>query len=351
MSLVLDGVSKTYGNTEVLRPITLQIPKGEFLTVLGPSGSGKTTILRLVGGFTQPTSGRVVLNGKDLGRVPTNKRPFNTVFQDYALFPHMTVAQNVGYGLMIRRMPKAEVTRIVTQALDVVGLSEFPKRYSSELSGGQRQRVALARAIVCEPEVVLLDEPLSALDAELRRQMQVFLKNLQRQIGATFLFVTHDQQEAISMSDRLVVMNVGGVEQIGTPEDIYYRPQTPFVASFFGDNNLCDAEIDGDGRLATPFGTIARPEGVAASRRKVTIAMRPELFGLGSREGALSFAAKVEDIRFAGASSHLVVRAGEPEMALTVKVTSEPGMHHYESGEPVTLSIKSSDIAVVEHAS
>ncbi len=351
MSLVLDGVSKTYGNTEVLRPITLEIPKGEFLTVLGPSGSGKTTILRLVGGFTQPTSGSVVLNGRDLGRVPTNKRPFNTVFQDYALFPHMTVAQNVGYGLMIRRMPKADVSRIVTRALDVVGLSDFPKRYPSELSGGQRQRVALARAIVCEPEVVLLDEPLSALDAELRRQMQVFLKDLQRKIGATFLFVTHDQQEAISMSDRLVVMNVGGVEQIGTPEDIYYRPQTPFVASFFGDNNLCDAEFDGEGRLVTPFGTIACPQGVASARRKVTIAMRPELFSLGAREDTLTFAAKVEDIRFAGASSHLVVRAGAPEMALTVKVTSTPGMHHFQAGEAVTLSIKNNDIAVVEQPS
>ncbi len=349
MQLLLDGVSKIYGSTEVLRPITLEVPKGEFLTVLGPSGSGKTTILRLIGGFTQPSGGRILLNGKDLERVPTNKRPFNTVFQDYALFPHMTVAQNVGYGLMIRRMPKPEVARIVTRTLGVVGLSDFPGRYPAELSGGQRQRVALARAIVCEPEVVLLDEPLSALDAELRRQMQVFLKDLQRQIGATFLFVTHDQQEAISMSDRLVVMNMGGVEQIGSPEDIYYRPETPFVAGFFGDNNLCEAEIDGDGRLVTPFGIVERPQRAAAGIRKVMIAMRPELFALGPRDGALAFQATVENIAFAGASSHLRVRAGAPEVALTVKVTSTPGMQRFEAGDAVTLSVNGSDVAVVEH--
>ena len=350
MTLVLDGISKRYGTTEVLRPIDLEIPKGEFLTVLGPSGSGKTTILRLIGGFTMPSSGRIMLDGSDLSRMPTNKRPFNTVFQDYALFPHMTVAQNVGYGLMIRRTPKKEIASVVTKALAVVGLSDFPARYPGELSGGQRQRVALARAIVCEPEVVLLDEPLSALDAELRRQMQLFLKNLQRQIGATFLFVTHDQQEAISMSDRLVVMNFGGVEQIGTPEDIYYHPKTPFVAGFFGDNNICDAEIDSAGRLVTPFGTFSRPDGLAEGKRAVKIAMRPELFALDPHEDTLEIAATLDSVVFAGAISQLMVTAGTPRQALTVKVTSVPGRHAFESGAALPLYVRRNDIAVVETA-
>lgn len=349
MTLVLDGISKSYGLVEVLRPVDLEIPDGEFLTVLGPSGSGKTTILRLIGGFIQPSGGRILLNGKDLSRIPTNRRPFNTVFQDYALFPHMTVAENVGYGLMIRRSPKPERDKVVKEALEVVGLKDFPSRYPAELSGGQRQRVALARAMVCEPEVVLLDEPLSALDAELRRQMQVFLKDLQRKIGTTFLFVTHDQQEAISMSDRLVVMNFGGVEQIGTPKEIYYSPATPFVAGFFGDNNLCDAEIDGAGNLDTPFGAVSLPKSLSRGRRKVMIAMRPELFALGSAEGALNIDATIEDIIFAGAISHLRLRTPHPDIQITVKLTSGPDMPRFDPGAAITVSIRAADIAVVEH--
>src|SRR4051794_16732310 len=240
MGLTFDAVSKSYGRIEVLRPLSLDVGDGEFLTILGPSGSGKTTTLRMAAGFTQPTSGRISFSGKDITQTPTNRRPFNTVFQDYALFPHMTVATNVGYGLIVRGRPKAEIRKKVAETVEIVGLGAMLDRYPSQLSGGQKQRVALARAIVCEPELILLDEPLSALDAELRRQMQLFLKDLQRRLAITFLFVTHDQEEAITMSDRIVVMNKGRIEQIGAPKDIYYAPATLFVARFFGDNNIIE---------------------------------------------------------------------------------------------------------------
>ncbi len=213
----LAGIGKSYGAVTVLQPFDLEIGDGEFLTILGPSGSGKTTILRMLGGFTAPSTGRILLDGTDITDTPIFRRPFNTVFQDYALFPHMTVARNVGYGLRMRRRPRAEVEKRVAEALAVVGLADKAGRHPGELSGGQRQRVALARAIICEPRVVLLDEPLAALDAGLRRSMQEFLKDLQRRIRTTFVFITHDQEEAIAMSDRIVVMDHGRVEQVGTP--------------------------------------------------------------------------------------------------------------------------------------
>ncbi|MCR8725388.1 ABC transporter ATP-binding protein [Frigidibacter sp. ROC022] len=350
MALQLEALSKSYGTVEVLRPIDLEIKDGEFLTLLGPSGSGKTTILRMIGGFTQPSGGRILLDGQDLARVPTNKRPFNTVFQDYALFPHMSVAKNVGYGLSIRRMPKDEIARAVQEALDTVGLGSFHDRSPAELSGGQRQRVALARAIVCRPRIVLLDEPLSALDAALRRQMQGFLKDLQRQIGTTFLFVTHDQQEALTMSDRMVVMNVGSVEQIGSPKDIYYRPRTRFVASFIGDNNLCEADIDADGRLVTPMGATARPDGVEAAPRRVLMAVRPELISLSPRDNALETEAEVLSVEFAGAGSDMTLRLPGIETPFTARITSEPGQTPPAPGARQSIWIRRDDIAVVEKA-
>jgi ABC-type Fe3+/spermidine/putrescine transport system ATPase subunit len=347
MGLTLDGISKSYGPLEVLRPVNLEIPDGEFLTVLGPSGSGKTTILRLVGGFIQPTHGRILLDGRDLSHVPTNKRPFNTVFQDYALFPHMTVAANVGYGLMIRRKAPAEIKRIVTDALDIVGLGAFPARYPAELSGGQRQRVALARAIVCEPRIVLLDEPLSALDAELRRQMRGFLKDLQRKIGTTFLFVTHDQEEAITMSDRLVVMNVGGIEQVGTPKDIYYAPRTPFVAGFFGENNLFDGRV-ADGVLNTPFGPVPLPAGTPAEAGPVLLAMRPERISPTAREGGLNILGRIADLTFGGSASFLIlVTDAVPTQPLLVRLSSERYPTGLEPGAALTVSIDPADIAIV----
>ena len=216
---------------------------GEFLTLLGPSGSGKTTVLRLIGGFTEASSGQILFDGQDITQLPANRRPFNTVFQDYALFPHMTVLQNAGYGPLVQRRTGDDTRKLIDETLDIVGLSALRDRYPAQLSGGQKQRVALARAIICQPKVILLDEPLAALDATLRRQMQVFLKQIQRRIDTTFVFVTHDQDEAITMSDRIVVMNLGRIEQVGRRRDLYFSPRTRFVAGFFGDNNLISGTV------------------------------------------------------------------------------------------------------------
>lgn len=347
MGLVLDAVSKSYGSVAVLRPVSLEIADGEFLTLLGPSGSGKTTLLRLIGGFTQPGGGRILFDGQDLTKVPTNRRPFNTVFQDYALFPHMSVADNVGYGLMIRGRPKKEIAAIVAEALETVGLGHLLGRYPAALSGGQRQRVALARAIVCAPRLILLDEPLSALDAGLRQQMQVFLKDLQRRIGTTFLFVTHDQDEAIALSDRIVVMEAGGIEQVGTPKQIYYAPQTPFVARFFGDNNHLPAIVTAGGALETPLFTTALPAGIAPGARALSLAIRPERISLTPLEGAVAIAAAVESVRFAGPVSHIGLKtaAGLP---LIVKQTSVSGLEALGEGVAVTAFIRPDDMAGVE---
>lgn len=264
--LELQGVSKSYGDAAVLKPTDLTVLQGEFLTILGPSGSGKTTILRLIGGFTTPSSGRVCLGGEDLSRTPIHRRPFNTVFQDYALFPHMRVRQNVGYGLRVRGVPRAEVARRVAEVLAIVELSDKADRFPADLSGGQRQRVALARAIICQPRLVLLDEPLAALDAELRRAMQTFLKDLQQRIATTFIFVTHDQDEAMAISDRIVVMDHGGIEQLGSPREIYDHPKSRFVAGFFGESNILPADLRG--RCADPQARwiAIRPERVKVSR-------------------------------------------------------------------------------------
>jgi len=237
------GVRKTFGEVVAVDDVELDVGAGEFFSMLGPSGSGKTTMLRLVAGFETPTAGAILLHGTDVTSLPPFDRDVNTVFQDYALFPHMTVEQNVAYGLMVRRVPKADRGRRVAEALEAVRLSGFERRKPSQLSGGQRQRVALARALVNRPRVLLLDEPLGALDLKLREQMQLELKALQRDVGITFLFVTHDQGEALTMSDRIAVFNHGRIEQVGSPTEIYERPASPFVAGFVGTSNLLTGAI------------------------------------------------------------------------------------------------------------
>lgn len=233
-----DRVSCVFGSVIAVDDVSFDIEEGEFFTLLGPSGSGKTTCLRMVAGFQYPTAGHVYIHGKDDTRLPPFERDVNTVFQDYALFPHMTVRDNVAYGLMVRGVPKRERHRRADEMLELVRLSGYGDRKPAELSGGQRQRVALARALINKPRVLLLDEPLGALDQKLREEMQVELKQLQRQVGITFVFVTHDQTEALSMSDRLAVFNHGRVEQIGTPAEVYDRPATEFVAQFVGTSNI-----------------------------------------------------------------------------------------------------------------
>ncbi|MBL1098760.1 ABC transporter ATP-binding protein [Streptomyces coffeae] len=234
----LQSLRKSFGKTEAVAGVDLEISDGEFFSMLGPSGSGKTTVLRMIAGFEPPTGGTIELAGRDVTRLAPFERDVHTVFQDYALFPHMTIEQNVAYGLKIRRVPKAERLRRAREALADVRLEGLGDRRPAQLSGGQRQRVALARALVSRPRVLLLDEPLGALDLKLREQMQIELKELQREVGITFVFVTHDQDEALTMSDRIAVFNRGRVEQVGTPAEIYERPATPFVAGFVGTSNL-----------------------------------------------------------------------------------------------------------------
>ena len=255
----LEGLRKRFGTVEAVAGIDLEIGDGEFFSMLGPSGSGKTTTLRMIAGFELPSAGRILLHGVDVSQTPPFERDVNTVFQDYALFPHMDVADNVGYGLMVRRVPRAERTQRVKAALQMVRLEGYDQRRPAQLSGGQRQRVALARALVNRPRVLLLDEPLGALDLKLREEMQIELKAIQHEVGITFIYVTHDQAEALTMSDRLAVFNRGTIEQVGTPAEIYERPATAFVAGFVGTSNLLRGEVAE--RIVGEAGTFTiRPE-------------------------------------------------------------------------------------------
>jgi ABC-type Fe3+/spermidine/putrescine transport system ATPase subunit len=262
VAVALRGVEKRYGNHRALHPIDLDIHDGEFLCLLGPSGCGKTTTLNIIGGFVAPTGGSVSLDGERIDHLPPHRRSVNTVFQSYALFPHMDVRANVGFGLAMARVPRADVARRVDETLAMVGLEAFAGRAPGELSGGQQQRVAVARAVVNRPVVLLLDEPLGALDLKLRKRLQVELSQLRRDLGMTFVYVTHDQEEAMTMGDRIAIMNEGRIEQIGTPEEIYHRPASRFVADFIGESNFLDARAV-PGRLAcgSSSGTVmVRPE-------------------------------------------------------------------------------------------
>jgi len=241
----LESVRKSYGDVVAVDGVELEVAQGEFFTMLGPSGSGKTTTLRLIAGFELPDEGRVLLNGTDVTRQPPYERDVNTVFQDYALFPHMTVGDNVAYGLKVKRIKKAARTKRTAEVLELVRLGGLMKRKPSQLSGGQRQRVALARAIVNHPQVLLLDEPLGALDLKLRQEMQVELKRIQQEVGITFIYVTHDQEEALTMSDRLAVFNAGRIEQVGSPAEVYEHPRSEFVAGFVGVSNVLERAQNG----------------------------------------------------------------------------------------------------------
>jgi len=242
-AILFKNVSRYFGDVKAVDDVSLEIKNGEFFSMLGPSGSGKTTCLRMIAGFDRPTSGQIYLYGQDVSHLPPYERSVNTVFQDYALFPHMTVGQNIAYGLMIKRVAKDQQKKQVDEMLELVQLTGYADRKPSQLSGGQRQRVALARALVNHPKVLLLDEPLGALDLKLRQQMQVELKSIQQRVGITFIFVTHDQEEALTMSDRIAVFSQGKIEQVGTPAQVYEHPVTTFVAGFVGTSNLVSGEI------------------------------------------------------------------------------------------------------------
>ena len=291
----LRSLVKHFGEVAAVDGIDLDIYDGEFITLLGPSGSGKTTVLRLIAGFELPTEGTITLSGQDVSALPPFDRDVNTVFQDYALFPHMNVAKNVEYGMRVKGTPKGERRQRALEALGAVQLAGFEERKPAQMSGGQRQRVALARALVNRPSVLLLDEPLGALDLKLREQMQVELKQLQRQVGITFVFVTHDQEEALTMSDRIAVFNAGRIEQVGTPSEIYERPATPFVAGFVGTSNLLQGEaarqvLGLDGVFSV------RPE-------KIRIADAVS----DASHGEHSVAGVINEVVYAGASTRFVV--------------------------------------------
>ncbi|WP_353475923.1 ABC transporter ATP-binding protein (plasmid) [Salipiger sp. H15] len=288
----LEGVSKAYGKSQALHPLDLSIAPGEFVTFLGPSGCGKSTTLRILGGFEKTDTGRIILEGQDVTAQPPEKRKVNMVFQDYALFPHMTVAQNISFGLELKGLGKAEIKRRLDEVMSFLELMPFADRYASQLSGGQRQRVALARALAPDPALLLLDEPLGALDAKLRAQVQMELKSIQRRTDKTFLFVTHDQDEALTMSDRIVVMNGGRIEQDGTPEDLYFRPETRFVAEFIGATNLLDGTVRGVDRASEEVVVDWRgielrgraPAGVPATGQEVSASLRLEKIALAAEK-------------------------------------------------------------------
>ncbi|MEB7446778.1 ABC transporter ATP-binding protein [Arthrobacter koreensis] len=293
-AISLSSVTKSFGEFTAVKDLDLDIRSGEFFSLLGPSGSGKTTVLRMVAGFEPVTSGTIKLHGTDVTSKAPFERDVNTVFQDYALFPHLTVAQNVGYGLKLRKTPKAERERRVAEALDMVRLPQVAGRLPSQLSGGQRQRIALARALILRPQVLLLDEPLGALDKQLREQMQIELKQIQREVGITFIFVTHDQEEALTLSDRVAVFNNGNIEQVGTPEDLYERPATRFVATFLGSTNLVEGEL---ARQLTGTDSL--------------VSIRPERIhlaapGTPAPEGFSSVPATIEEIVYTGPTTRYV---------------------------------------------
>ncbi|MCK0151562.1 ABC transporter ATP-binding protein [Marivita sp. S6314] len=281
----IDGISKRFGDAVALENLSLDIAQGEFVTFLGPSGCGKSTTLRILGGFERPDTGRVILDGEDVTNQPPEKRHVNMVFQDYALFPHMTVQQNIAFALELKGMDKAAIKRRLDEIMSFLELDGFGDRYPGQLSGGQRQRVALARALAPDPALLLLDEPLGALDAKLRGQVQRELKSIQQQTHKTFFFVTHDQEEALTMSDRIVVMNKGRVEQDGTPEDLYFHPQSRFVAEFIGETNLLSGKmrgVDGDAVVMDWYGRTLKghaPSGIPTEGAPITASVRLEKLG------------------------------------------------------------------------
>ncbi len=282
IDIELRKVSKVFAGDTVVRDVSLTVKRGEFFSILGPSGCGKTTTLRLIAGFDQPTSGDLLIRDRSMLHVPAYHRPVNTVFQSYALFQHLTVRENIAFGLRLQKLPKAEVQQRVSEALRSVKLTDFASRYPAQLSGGQQQRVALARALVNRPAVLLLDEPLGALDLQLRKEMQVELAVLQRSLGLTFVMVTHDQEEALSLSDRIAVMNAGRIEQIGSPSQVYDHPQTKFVAEFIGDTNLLKGKIEGVHPdrlwLITQSGlkVTSKPQSSGPKSGWVSVSIRPE---------------------------------------------------------------------------
>lgn len=345
----LRGVYKTIHDLDVLRNITLEVREGEFLTLLGPSGCGKTTLLRLISGFEEPTQGSISIDGKDVAGLPPHERHVHTVFQSYALFPHMTVFENIAFGLRCQKLSQADIQTRVVDILSMVKLSKFSGRKPAQLSGGQQQRVAIARAIVNRPRVLLLDEPLSSLDYRLRKTMQIELKQLQRQLGITFIFVTHDQEEALSLSDRVVVMQEGVVEQVGTPRQVYEEPMSLTVANFIGEVNVFAGKVlsaDNSKQVAVEVMGKQRTTkcGLAlAPGEDVHVLIRPEdvrVWGKVEVEDASEmFAGQVEEVTYKGSTVDLMVRLENNQVVAAAEFFDEDDDRlEYKIGEPVWVS-------------
>lgn len=321
----LKGLAKNFGDQQVLKGIDLNIHENEFLTLLGPSGCGKTTTLRIIAGFDDPSSGEVLFDGVDISKIPSYKREVNTVFQKYALFPFLNVYDNVAFGLKIKKMDKSVIEHKVTKTLKLVGLAGFEKRDVTRLSGGQQQRVAIARALVNEPKVLLLDEPLGALDAKLRKEMQTELKKIQKEVGITFIFVTHDQEEALSMSDTVVVMNEGIIQQVGTPEDIYNEPENRFVASFIGESNIIEAVMLHDLLVAFDGQEFECVDKGFKENEDVEVVIRPEDIDIVKPEEA-KLKGVVKSITFKGVHHEIIVETEQREYLIHTTDYFEPGL-------------------------
>ncbi|MGE7472329.1 ABC transporter ATP-binding protein [Bosea sp. NPDC003192] len=342
--LAIDGLSKLFGGQPALTAIELAVEQGEFIALLGPSGCGKTTLLRCIAGFLTPEAGAIRLAGEDVTRLPPYRRPLNTVFQNYALFPHMSVAENVAYGPRRQGVARDEAAKRAAEALELVGLAGFGERLPAQLSGGQQQRVALARAIVNRPQLLLLDEPLSALDLKLRKKVQSELKQIQHRLGIAFLFVTHDQDEAMTLADRIVLMNRGRIEQIGRGQDIYARPATRFAADFIGDANLLSVERR-DGGFSLLGGAITLPA-ADAPQGNLTGVLRPEdiLVTMEPVAERLALPAVVSEIVHVGSHASVALTVGGSTLTARLAPSALAGL---SVGRPVFASIRLSDLSLV----
>jgi spermidine/putrescine transport system ATP-binding protein len=349
-SVVLERLSKRFGDVEAVRELTLDIGDGEFFSLLGPSGCGKTTTLRLIAGFEEPTDGRIFIGDREVTQTPAHKRPVNTVFQSYALFPHLSVADNVAFGLRFKSVEKRERRRRVGEALQLVRLEGFERRRPSQLSGGQQQRVALARALILEPAVLLLDEPLGALDAKLRRSLQIELKSIQEAVGITFVYVTHDQEEALTMSDRMAVMADGLVQQLGTPRDVYEEPATTFVADFLGVSNLMSARAEGGGRVRLDEAALSAGRGDVDARGEVRLTIRPERVRVeaAGTDGENRLPGTVSRVVYLGSTTQILLElaSGKTLQATTSAADGLPP----DEGKPVTVHLPPDALRVLSES-
>jgi spermidine/putrescine transport system ATP-binding protein len=332
----LDNVTKRFDDVVAVDGLTLEVPHGRFFALLGPSGCGKTTTLRMIGGFEDPSEGTIFLGDRDVTDLPPYRRDVNTVFQSYALFPHLSIFENVAFGLRRRGVKGQDLRKQVGRILELVQLSGFERRKPRQLSGGQQQRIALARALVNSPRVLLLDEPLGALDLKLRKEMQLFIKALQHDLGITFIHVTHDQEEAMTMADSIAVMNSGHIEQLGSPDDLYERPATGFVARFLGVSNLLEGEAAGDGTVRLSDGTTVQAPASSGRRGKVSVGIRPEKIRLDDRE-LNTLAGEVRERAYIGVSTQYIVDTAHGAITIYVQ-NSDPRASAVQPGDQVTLS-------------